>query len=360
MRTPPSPRDKVFDLYWYFASERHRIFERRVEGAAEPWTADPILSTYKFCNVFRAADRVSQYLISEVAYGNETDTPEDRLFQIVAFRTFSRIETWRGLRAILGRSPMIDDLRTDRFRRAVESVRELNGRLYTGAFILCASDAYRQTSKHLNHIELFRDMFLRRDLASQVLGAASLSAVYSALHEFPLMGDFMSYQTAIDINYSSLVDFSENDFTRPGPGALRGLRKVFRDLGDYSPQEAILWMVDRQDQEFERLGLPFSGLWGRSLHAIDCQGLFCEVDKYCREAMPDLKSARVRIKARFEPSSNRVALFFPPKWGINARLPQTLVMGAAARTTETSSDGSRRPRKRDSPGSESIELGLGN
>lgn len=86
-------------------------------------------------------------------------------------------------------------------------------------------------------------------------------------------------------------------------------------------------MVDHQAEEFDRLGLPFSGLWGRPLHAIDCQGLFCETDKYCRQAAPELTSARTRIKARFTPAAEPIRLFFPPKWGINDRLPAGDVLG---------------------------------
>jgi len=83
-------------------------------------------------------------------------------------------------------------------------------------------------------------------------------------------------------------------------------------MGDYTPAEIVLWMTDRQDEEFARLGLPFGGLRGRPLHAIDCQGLFCETDKYCREAAPELASARKRIKARFTPTQNLSACSFPP------------------------------------------------
>jgi hypothetical protein len=128
------------------------------------------------------------------------------------------------------------------------------------------------------------------------------------------MGPFMAYQTAVDLNYSELTDFSENDYTQAGPGAVRGLAKVFENLGDYTPSEAIQWMVDQQEVEFARLDLPFSGLFGRPLHAIDCQGLFCETDKYCREAAPELASNRSRIKARYRPSTTSLELFFPPKW----------------------------------------------
>lgn len=244
----PTPREKIYDYYWYFASERQSAFERRVAGLPAPWTDDAILQTFKFCNVFRAADRVSQYMIREVCYHDEPCTPEDRL-------------------------------------------------------------------KHLNHVELFRHMFLTGSLGERLLAAQSLRQVYDLLHAYPLMGDFMSYQTTIDLNYSGFINFSENEFTQAGPGALRGIKKCFEILGDYKPTDVILWMVDNQEKEMARLGLPFNGLWGRPLYAIDCQGLFCETDKYCREAAPELASARKRIKARFTQSTEPIELFFPPKWG---------------------------------------------
>lgn len=313
---PPTPRPQVFDIYWQFTAERHRIFERRLAGDSGPWTNDRILDAYKFCNVFRAADRVSQYLIRDVAYREDDSTPDDRMFQIVAFRTFSKPATWEMLIELLSRQPTIDDLTSGAFEEALDETRARLGGLYTGAFILCATNAYGRSLKHLNHVELFRDMFVTHRIGPTLRAARSLKEVYDLLHSFPLMGDFMSYQIAIDLNYSEHLNFSEDDFTRPGPGALRGLRKVFVDLGGMTPEQAIMWMVDQQEAQFERLGLEFNGLFGRRIHAIDAQNLFCEVDKYCREALPDLKSARSRIKSRFAPTASPVEMFFPPKWNL--------------------------------------------
>ena len=238
--TPPTPREGVYELYWLFASRRQAAFERRLAGASWPWTDDPILQTYKFCNVFRAADRVSQYMIRDIAYGPNAGTGADRMFQIVAFRTFSKIETWEGVTAVLGRAPRLDDLRSGAFERALETVKAREGGLYTGAFILCATKAYGFDAKHQNHVGLFKHMFLEKRLDLQIAGANSLEQVVQALQAFPLMGPFMAYQTAIDLNYSDLIDFSENDYTQAGPGALRGLKKAFVDLGDYSDRKSVV------------------------------------------------------------------------------------------------------------------------
>ncbi len=337
MKRQPVTRPRIYDLYWYFASERQRMFECRVAGEPGPWTDDSILREFKFCNVFRAADRVSQYMIRDVCYHGEPCSEEDRLFQVTAFRTFSKIATWRTVRDILGRYPILEDLADGSFGNALDQTRERNGGLYTGAFILCATDAYGQPAKHHNHVELFRHMFLHENLGAGLLEARSLRSVYELLHSYPLMGDFMSYQTAIDLNYCELLDFSENDFTQPGPGALRGIKKCFEDLGGYTPAEIVQWMTERQHREFARLGLPFGGLRGRPLHAIDCQGLFCETDKYCRQAAPELASARKRIKTRFTPTPEPVSFFFPPKWGINDELPQCKSSDSRRQGTEAGS-----------------------
>ena len=243
-------------------------------------------------------------------------TPSDRILQIVAFRTFSKIETWRGVKETLGGAPRLEHLRSGAFERALDRVKSETGGLYTGAFILCANKAFGFDEKHRNHVALFKHMFLENACAERILQAPSLEDVVALLESFPLLGPFMAYQTAIDLNYSELLDFSENDYTQAGPGALRGLKKAFTTLGDYTPAETILWMVERQDEEFARLELPFRGLFGRKLHGIDCQGLFCELDKYCREAVPELTSARSRIKAKYVAALGEMKLFFPPKWGL--------------------------------------------
>ena len=75
----PVPRREVFDTYWTFAAERQRIYLSRLAGMPAPWSGDPILARFKFCNAYRAADRVSQYLIREVIYDDREVDPEDLL-----------------------------------------------------------------------------------------------------------------------------------------------------------------------------------------------------------------------------------------------------------------------------------------
>jgi hypothetical protein len=151
-----------------------------------------------------------------------------------------------------------------------------------------------------------------------------MDAAYRLLLGVPTFGPFLAFQYLVDLNYSAFLGFSEMDFVVPGPGARDGMRKCFHDLGDYSEADAIRWVADQQVEEFAKRDLKFESLWGRSLQLIDCQNLFCEVDKYARVAHPEVKglSGRMRIKQKFVPLPNRIEPWFPPKWALNARINQ--------------------------------------
>ena len=56
-------RQEVYDTYWRTVAERQEIFFKKLKGESPPYTTDPIFQTYKFCNVYRVSDRVSQFLI---------------------------------------------------------------------------------------------------------------------------------------------------------------------------------------------------------------------------------------------------------------------------------------------------------
>lgn len=305
-------RTKVYDTYWYFAAERQNIFFNKLEGRSQ-LTNDPILSTYKFCNTYRASDRVSQFLIKSVIYNRDWDE-RNLLFRIIFFRLLNKIETWQRLEESLG------EISTNSFSFKIYSqtladLKKNFGTIYGNAFILCATKAFGYDLKHENHLKLL-ELILTPKVSGSILGSKSLRELVYTLRELPLLGNFMAYQIAIDLNYSPLFNFSENDYTLPGPGAERGIKKAFESLGKYDKESIIYYMVENQEKEFDRLGINFKTLFGRHLHAIDCQGLFCELDKYTRVKFPELKSNRKKIKQRYQLTNKPIELFYPPKWKI--------------------------------------------
>ncbi len=307
-------RQDVYDTYWKTAAERQEIFFRKLKGEQPPYSIDPIFNEYKFCNVYRASDRVSQFLIKEVIYKQST-SPEDTLFRIFLFRLLNKNETWQKLLSKIG-EPNLKEFSFEKYSTALEDIRETGEPIYGNAFILCANKAFGFDVKHKNHLALLEKVFITDKYIHQILTSSSLKELFTNLRTLPLIGDFMAYQLAIDFNYSEVFDFDENDFTIAGPGAVRGIKKCFTDTDNKDSEYVIKYMVDNQEKEFKRLGLNFRDLFGRPMHAIDCQGWFCETDKYSRVKFPELTSNRVRMKTRYQQTNKPLNLFYPPKWGL--------------------------------------------
>jgi hypothetical protein len=306
----------VFETYWRFAAERHRIYEARLAGAPAPWTADPILRRHRFTNCYRVADRVSQFLIRDVSYTGSQE-PVEVVFRTLLFKLFNRIDTWRLL-AGTGVQPSWADFSLQAYDDVLTQAFQSGGRLYSAAYVIPPPrlGAHR---KHTNHLQLLA-LIMRDGVTQRLLAASSMRAAFEVLRSYPTMGDFLAYQFLIDLNYSSTLDFDENEFVVPGPGALDGIRKCFGRAAIGIEPQVIRYMVDQQDGHFARLGLHFGGLRGRSLKLIDCQNLFCEIGKYARLAHPEIpgSSGRTRIKQNYRPDPAPLTAWFPPKWGINA------------------------------------------
>ena len=141
------------------------------------------------------------------------------------------------------------------------------------------------------------------------------------LRSYPTIGDFLAYQYCIDINYIDFINFSESEFVVPGPGARNGIAKCFKDTHGLGEPDIIRSVTEAQAKEFESRELTFPDLWGRPLQLIDCQNLFCEIDKYSRVRFPELAgNGRHRIKRMFRPQPTPIRYWYPPKWGINERI----------------------------------------
>lgn len=309
----------VYDTYWKFATERQAIFFKRMSKPLPLWSKDPIFQVYKFTNAYRASDRVSQYLIRNVIYSKEFDS-KNLFFRILLFKIFNKIETWESLEKRFGEISF-ESYDFKQYCKELSLLKQSKS-IYSAAYIMASGkSAYGFDSKHENHLAMLEDMMVN-NVYVKIQTLESMSKVYSELIKYPSIGSFLAYQLSIDLNYSELTNFSEMEFVKAGPGAIDGIKKCFKSLGDYSFEDIIRMMVENQEYEFDRLGLSFQNLWGRDLQLIDCQNLFCEVDKYSRVAHPEISgvSGRSRIKQKYKLSANSlesINYYYPPKWGIS-------------------------------------------
>ena len=273
----------VFDTYWRFAHARQRIYLARLSGTPRPWTEDPILAYYRFTDCYRAADRVSQHLIRDVIYHGD-QTWDEVFFRTVLFKLFNRTSAWR-LTAELG-TPTWRGYRFDNVDRVLSEALTSGERLYSAAYVI-PPPQLGEDRKHRNHLRLI-ELMMTASAPARISDAGGLREAFEILRSFPAFGNFLAYQFAIDLNYAAALDFDEMEFVVPGPGARDGIRKCFGLAADGIEADIIRYVCDTQEQHFSRLGLSFPTLWGRRLQLIDCQNLFCEVDKYARIAQAEL------------------------------------------------------------------------
>jgi hypothetical protein len=307
----------AFRSYWYFASERQAMLYRRLRG--DPvLTRDPILQSYRFTNAYRAADRVTQFVINDVI-PNSDSSVHDLVFRVLLFKVFNKIETWRALELELGEPISWCSFSIARFERAFSRLKETGRPLYSNAYIM-PNPPFGHRAKYLNHLELLQ-WAIKGGLAERLERARTLRELYESLRAVPSFGAFLAFQYAVDLNYAACWCFDEMEFVVPGPGATEGMQRCFQGFADYSQTDMIRIMADLADASFARFGLSFNSLWGRRLQLIDCQNVFCEVGKYARLAHPELvvDGQRKRIKQRYGLAGMALPkLTFPAAWNISS------------------------------------------
>lgn len=321
------PNDQTFKYYFYFIQERMDIFWNKRDVNSNILTNDSILIDNKFTNVYRACDRVSQYLIKNVIYGHQTGLNEkDILLRILMFKIFNKIDTWEYLERNMG------TISASNFKlkqiNALLSKRISETPIFSNAYMMTGTHSkYNHLKyKHEKWLQMLKTEFLDAGTFEKIIEAKSMEQVYQILRNISFLGDFLAYQYTIDMNYSPVLNFSEDSFVKAGIGAIRGIKKCFEPLGKSSFEDAIKYTQDNFDTLQVKYGFTdFRDLWGRKPQLIDLQNCFCETDKYLRAKMPELMVDNKRIKQKYKPSKESIELFFPPKWELNDKMGNTCI-----------------------------------
>ncbi len=307
---------EVFNAYWFFAAERQEIFFRRLKEQDSPWTHDPILQQNKFTNAYRVLDRVTQYLIHEVQQKTGDDAA-DQVFRTLLFKMFNKIETWELLLEKIGEISW-KKYERKKYQEVLDKASGRGVKIYSAAYIMpTGGEEYAGVSKHMMHLDLLEKM-MGDNVPQKLQKAGTMEEAFSILVEYSSIGDFLGYQFITDINYTEVTNFSEMEFVVPGPGAHRGIEKCFRKHDTMDHDEIIQLVAKYQREEFKRLKIDFEPLFGRPLQLIDCQNLFCEIDKYSREAFPEYtsKGKPSKIKQKYKEGKLIDHVYFPEKWGM--------------------------------------------
>jgi hypothetical protein len=303
-------KNEMLKQYWEFACERQNVFYTKIEQDSGPYTNDLILQKYKFCNAYRVLDRVSQFLLKEVIYCEKEYGLEDTVFRIIFFKIFNLPNTWLEAEKHF-KEISLKTFDYEKYSNFLLNLKQSKA-IYNSAYIMCANKVFGFSYKHQNHLYLLHKMFKQDDLPKKLAACKTFEDAFNVIVSYPLIGNFLAYQYVTDLNYSKYFNWDDNSFTVAGPGSKRGIQKVFGKVKNY--EEKIKETYFTQEESLKKYDLSFKYLKNHKLTLIDIQNLFCEFDKYLREANPSLISNRTKIKAKYKKTQGRINYVLPPKW----------------------------------------------
>ena len=260
------------DRYTYWIEERERIRYLKEDLKQDPpWTEDPILKEFKFCQVFREDDRTTRWFRTHMREPLR-NSPEV-FMATIAFRFFNLIET--------GRTLLDNNLHIDWDRpKAIEEIKK-NPKWITGAYIVKSPnrmDKVTGVTECVSHI--WDD---RENIVKQLESFTTLEEAWRFLMQYPYIGPFVSYEMVTDLRHTYLLENATDicSWGNPGPGAMRGLNRLTgrplefcKRSWDWHSEMLDLYDWCSQKLDLSKLNYLFE--------MREVEGGLCEFDKYSR------------------------------------------------------------------------------
>lgn len=258
----------------YWMCERQRIYESKIAGRPRPWTDDPILNTYRFCNVFREQDAVTVW-INDNWRMTHWDDPEIWFAMVVA-RLFNNPDTLEHIGYV---NQNIYNEARDRIWEKLDTMRKSGKRVFNPAYIVSTNGHAMDKVEYLFRMVLDPLSDAEPHLIAQGM---TLAQTHGMLRQFNGLGSFMAAQVVADLKNTPLLRDAPDwwDWCAPGPGSMRGMRRVLGERGDAVkksiPAKQFLEQIkDIREKIYETY-------WEYAICLQDMQNCLCEFDKYER------------------------------------------------------------------------------
>ncbi len=266
-------------LYWI--KEREAIRAKHDAKEPLPWTVDTILRTYRFCNVDRNDDTVTQWIHQNWLHQYSGD--KDLWFAMVVARL---LNLPASLAAVQKDVFTKYDVRfnPNGFANVLDA-RKATEKIFNGAYIVSTNGHAMDKVKYITERVLgplweFRVKIRPTD-------SDSLHTFHERLTKYDGLGSFMAAQVVGDIKYDKSGPLSEaidwRTWAASGPGSRRGMNRLFGRLA-IAPYKESVWRYDMETLYgvIHNLSETRLGVHKEKLTAQNLQNCLCEFDKYMR------------------------------------------------------------------------------
>lgn len=244
----------MLKLYYYYLTERHSIYKKKLAGLPKPWTDNVIMQSNSFTNDHRYLDKTSKWYINNIV-DNSSLTYSDKVWRAIIFRLYNKIET----------AELIELSNPDFFsfrymKTSIDSINAYPNDPFSRAYkIIGIKYAYRNDPTYisgydvwkgslLNHI--YNLYILNHGMVPMELESSGESCIRWLKDNIKGCGDFIAYQIFVDLTYIDEFPLSDNWTVLAGPGCKAGINMLCADRSGLSYEEFLYWMRDNIDRLF--------------------------------------------------------------------------------------------------------------
>lgn len=265
----------------HWVREREAVRVKKDRGEPAPWTDDPIIGKYRFCNVRREDDRVTMWVRDNI---REPYADHPQLwFMLAIARWINWPDALAELIATPGAWPSDERAFSPQTLGAALTARAARGdKVFTGAYTINAPSTKGAAKTDYVAMTVLGEPWAKHALIGDIfggrLGPPTLRSVHASLSKHQGWGAFMSYQVTVDMRFTRYLRHAADisSWAAAGPGTIRGLNRIAGrrvtgalDQGRALAEMRTLYKTIREETGVE---MDFS----------DVPNILCETDKYLR------------------------------------------------------------------------------
>jgi hypothetical protein len=271
---------RVTDLAKFiYARDQARLAKE--SGQPRPYTQDPIISQFRFCNMQREHDKVTKWIAENWRLPLAQLDDENIWFWMLLARLVNVPETLACLTDMVMSGVWDEELFMQTMRNRLDS----GDKAWSAAYIVSTNGYALDKEVYVGKFVLTPAWERRLDFCPLLDEPMNLSLFCDKLRTLNGVSGFMAGQVIADAKYADPVLMQALDwhtFAVSGPGSRRGLNRVMDNNKDARWKEKKWYDVLQALRIETNDCLAMSFDCKHQYHAQDIQNCLCEFDKYER------------------------------------------------------------------------------
>lgn len=235
-----------------FIEERQRIYLKKEAGEPWPWTEDPILQKFSFCNIYREQDKVTKWIRENWREPYKDD--QNLWFAMAIARQINWPPTLQAIGYPVKWEPKkVLNIMQERAKRGEQN--------YSSAYMLTAGGhpgKDKPTITVMHALDPLYQVAMRQQPLWEFADSLENTWKWFIKNKLYGFGPFISYEVVTDLRHTRYLRNATDVYSwaNPGPGCKRGLNRLYgMEVDHLAPvstyiekmQGILRWLVEHTD-----------------------------------------------------------------------------------------------------------------